>query len=206
LRNISGLQPQFNSRLHDDTLTLETMVTDFFVFYSQEFNFENEAICIISGEAQPKRFSNGARSLNKNCSYYLDTTNPLEPELNVSGNVQEHALRKFILRCDESLCRMSKMASIDGPLCDNIPKLLYLMSNEVPNKFGVKIHDLGGWENAKLPSSKKFTQNIVQNGLQTSNSVSQTGEKYLDEKRRQEFLKKKYLRVPKMRTFFDQKF
>lgn len=186
------------------------MITDFFIFYSHEFNFNSEAICVISGEPQPKRFANGARGSNKNVSYHVDTTNPLEPDLNVSGNVQEHALRKFIQRCDESLCRLSKMSTIEGPLCDNLPKLLYLLSSDVPSKFAIKIHDLGAWTEPEkvggLSKSKKFTNNLIQNGIQTSNSSSEGGEKYLDEKRRQEFLKKKYLRVPKMRTFFDQKF
>jgi hypothetical protein len=30
--------------------------------------------------------------------YFIDITNPLEPDLNVSANVQDHAVKKFKLR------------------------------------------------------------------------------------------------------------
>ena len=135
-------------------------------------------------------------------SYFLDITNPLEPDLNVSANVQEHAVRKFRLRCEESLTKLYRMQESDGEPLSSLPKLMFLFSPEAVSSLNFKIRDLGSWSEDRADPAKP-PATLLTTGVQTS-QVSHDDErgKFHDERRRQEYLKKKYLRAPKIRNFF----
>ena len=147
----------------------------------------------------------------RNVSYFLDITNPLEPDLNVSANVQEHAVRKFRLRCEEALTKLYRMQESDGEKLSSLPKLMFLFSPEVVSSLNFKVRDLGSWSEARVSDPAKprtattttTATTLLSTGVQTS-QVSHDDEKgkFHDERRRQEYLKKKYLRAPKVRNFF----
>jgi DNA polymerase sigma len=115
-----GIQPHFNAYFHDRSLTLAQMLTDFFEFYAFDFDYNRDAACVFSGDIQPKRFltKNGAISA-RNVSYSLDITNPLEHELNVTANVQDFAVRKFRLSCDEALKKLYGFVIIASHFFEN---------------------------------------------------------------------------------------
>ena len=146
----------------------------------------------------------------RNVSYFLDITNPLEPDLNVSANVQEHAVRKFRLRCEEALTKLYRMQESDGEKLSSLPKLMFLFSPEVVSSLNFKVRDLGSWSEVRVSDPAKprtatttTATTLLSTGVQTS-QVSHDDEKgkFHDERRRQEYLKKKYLRAPKVRNFF----
>ena len=163
---------------------------------------------------QPKRFANQNSKISaRNVSYFLDITNPLEPDLNVSANVQDHAVKKFRLKCEESLKKLYKLQKDQQGSSSNLPKLMYLFSNETVSTLKVKIQDLGSWTDdsdvmSAASNKDKPRSQLLNNGVQTSqiSAHSEEKERFKDEKRRQEFLKKKYLRTPKVRNFFSPKF
>lgn len=57
LRDVRGLQSHLNSHYHNTDLSLAQMLTDFFQFYSDEFDYSRDAACIITGEIQVKTVS-----------------------------------------------------------------------------------------------------------------------------------------------------
>ena len=95
LRDVNGLQGALNSRLGKPGPDAFTLLAGFFRFYGH-FDFKRHAACVITGEPQPKRQQQQVRV--KNVSYFMDITNPLEPDLNVSANVQSHAVARFQAR------------------------------------------------------------------------------------------------------------
>ncbi len=92
LRDVDGLQHRLNA-LWDSPEQPDTarLLADFFLFYGSEFDFGRQAVCVVEGEARTKR---RARPAQRHL-FHLDMTNPLEPDLNVAGNVQLHAIEKF---------------------------------------------------------------------------------------------------------------
>ena len=52
LRDVTGLQSHLNSHYHNTDLSLAQMLTDFFQFYYNEFDYSRDAACIITGEIQ----------------------------------------------------------------------------------------------------------------------------------------------------------
>ena len=108
-----GLQPKLNAYFHDRSLTLAQMLTDFFQFYARDFDYSRDAACVISGDMQPKRFANQNGKMSpRNVSYFLDITNPLEPDLNVSANIQDHAVKKFRTKCEEGLTKLYRLLNL----------------------------------------------------------------------------------------------
>lgn len=140
LRDISGLHPSLNTHYHDDNLTLAQMLADFFNFFGHEFDYSSDAACVISGDIQPKRSNANSKISARNVRYFIDITNPLEPDLNVSANVQDHAVKKFRQKCDESLMRLCRL---QDKSVNNIaePKLMYLLSNHIPARIFSKTQE-----------------------------------------------------------------
>lgn len=142
----------------------------------------------------------------RNVSYFLDITNPLEPDLNVSANVQDHAVRKFKTKCEETLTKLYKMQE-SGSSLTTLPKLMFIFSPEIVKNLNVKVRDLGNWSTPL--NSQTHSSTILASGVQPS-QISHIDDrekgKFHDDRRRQEFLKKKYLRAPRVKNFFGQKF
>ena len=100
LRDLRGLQPQLNA--HWDTKDepdLRSLLSGFFEYYS-EFDFARWQISLREGRpvTKPDLGPRMAAQQGK-CCYFLDVENPLQPELNVSANVQRHALDKLVKCC-----------------------------------------------------------------------------------------------------------
>jgi hypothetical protein len=70
LRDVSGLQSHLNSHYHNTDLSLAQMLTDFFQFYSNEFDFSRDAACIITGDIQVKIALIHLRSAMYRCPYF----------------------------------------------------------------------------------------------------------------------------------------
>ena len=100
LRDISGRQSGFNGRLGQADPAAGDLLLAFFRFYGHAFDYRRHAVCVVTGQLQPRRSADriGGNGSGKQ-SFFLDVTNPLEPDLNVAANVQEHALQKFQQRC-----------------------------------------------------------------------------------------------------------
>ena len=130
IRDISGLQPKLNSHWNwqpvldrsntslvptpnlegsIEPLTLKQMLKDFFAFYA-EFDYARGSICIRTGQIQPKNKIAGHK-VNHRVSFNLQIINPLEPDLNVSSNVQERALNRFRIECQASLKKIEALQS-----------------------------------------------------------------------------------------------
>ena len=93
----------------------------------------------------------------RNVSYFLDITNPLEPDLNVSANVQDHAVRKFKTKCEETLTKLYKMQE-SGSSLTTLPKLMFIFSPEIVKNLNVKV------QNAKnaAPATKSYHPTFLQ--------------------------------------------
>ncbi len=83
-------------------LSMAQLLADFFEFYGN-FDYNRHAVCVVTGKLQPRRRKTPHI---RNVSYFVDITNPLEPSLNVSANVQEFAVQKFRRICNLSLRKM----------------------------------------------------------------------------------------------------
>ncbi len=86
---------------------------------------------------------------------------------------------------------------------------MFLFSPHVVSSLNVNIRDLGSWSETSTSDMKDALiprPDLLSTGVQTS-QISHDDEKgnYHDERRRQEYLKKKYLRAPKVRNFFGPK-
>ena len=97
LHNINQKKEELNKCYHSN-ITLIELLRGFFDFYST-FNFKLAALCPISGESR-------AKDSNWNSSSALDIYNPLEPRLNVSGNVNSRALTDFQEKCKQGRDRV----------------------------------------------------------------------------------------------------
>ena len=152
IRDISGLQPKLNSHwkwqpnvnisnsLYHSVgvsqesvipMSLRQMLTDFFKFYAQ-FDYQKGSICIRTGQIQPK-INHKLAKVNHKVSSFLHIVNPLEPELNVSSNVQERAVGRFRKKCQESVIKLEKLQ--DPNTCELLKsksrsKLFYVCSAE----------------------------------------------------------------------------
>ena len=96
----------------------------FFEFYAN-FDYNNRAICVITGQLQAKR-----KNMSRNI--VLDIVNPLNPRLNVANFVHLEALLKFKKGCQNACIKFfdiesDSKQSFDGPkflhLCTPIKKL-----------------------------------------------------------------------------------
>ena len=90
LHNITGHKEQLNQCYHSDVSLLQ-LLGGFFQFYSS-YCFTKTALCPRTGSSRPKDSSWKHSSA-------LDIYNPLEPQLNVSYNVNSGALRAFQEEC-----------------------------------------------------------------------------------------------------------
>ena len=97
LHNISGHKEQLNS-CFSSPIPLSDLLLGFLNFYSV-FDFSSLALCPISGSSKPKQKS------WRNSSA-MDLINPLEPDLNVSYNVNLRALDMFQNRCREDSVKL----------------------------------------------------------------------------------------------------
>jgi len=107
LHNISGQKEQLN-HCFSSTISLSDLFQGFLTFYST-FSFPTQALCPISGSSKPKN-----RSWRNSSA--LDLINPLEPDLNVSYNVNTRAVEKFQKKCEQGIekLEMLKLAEKEG--------------------------------------------------------------------------------------------
>ena len=92
LHDINQKKEELNKSYHSNISLIE-LLRGFFEFYST-FNFKLTALCPISGESL-------AKNSNWRHSSALDIYNPLEPQLNVSYNVNSKALGEFQEKCKQ---------------------------------------------------------------------------------------------------------
>ena len=134
-RSNTNLQPTPNLEGSIEPLTFQQMLKDFFAFYAK-FDYARESICIRTGQIQPKHKIMGRQS-NHRVSFNLQIINPLEPDLNVSSNVQERAVNRFRIECQASLKRIEALQSngmselLKSEFCS---KLFYVIADENQKK------------------------------------------------------------------------
>ena len=190
LRDISGLQPDLNRHwmlqpvIDGNTLyvsptvplnagnplSLKEILKEFYAYYAS-FDFKKKTICIRSGKIQHKQFVTSQRVAHK-VSYDLDITNPLEPDLNVSSNIKERAVKHFQKACKESLQRMEDLG--DPSTVES------LSSNSLSNFFHV-CGVLGIKQSSDFITADKSSPTSVKNILtETKDSITQSsGEKVI---------------------------
>jgi len=107
LHDISGQKEQLNA-CYSSSVPLSELFQGFLVFYST-FSFSTLQLCPISGSSNPKN-----RSWRNSSA--LDLVNPLEPELNVSYNVNTRAVEMFQRKCKEDATKMEilQQAELEG--------------------------------------------------------------------------------------------
>jgi len=121
LHNISGHKEQLNSCFSSD-ISLSDLFLGFLNFYSV-FDFYSLALCPISGSSKPKEKS------WRNSSA-MDLINPLEPDLNVSYNVNNRALDIFQSRCREDSVKMQKLRQVEDGGESNNEGLFWLFDGK----------------------------------------------------------------------------
>jgi len=185
LRDLNGIQHHFNKTLlAEEPLTLSQLLLDFFSFYAN-FSFDQESVCIISGQPQAKRTR---RPGQKNVSYFLDVTNPLEPDLNVAANLQSHAISQFKLKCAHAAATMSA--------CDGEVGLNDIFNGgSGPFKLKIMLNDLG--------LEEKKLQRQIRHMRGERERVEEGDLSYREERQRREELRK---RVPRIRQLFHPPF
>lgn len=94
LHNVSGHKESLN-KCYSSSISLLELLHGFFEFYAP-YNFSTLALDPISGISRPKEKS------WKNSSA-LDLINPLEPDLNVSFNVNRRAVELFQTKCEQDI-------------------------------------------------------------------------------------------------------
>ncbi len=195
LRDIGGLQPQLNQLWNSPgDPGVAQLLADFFEFYAG-FDFSRHAVCIVSGAPRPKRHADRARQ--KQLSFYIDTTNPLEPDLNVSCNVQLHAVQRF-----QAECRNSQEV-ISGMLCEGSDdvRISRILSGQGPFRLRLRVANLdwSGQEEADgAGEEEKEREQVAVTLDRTSNkkeSKQQQKKSYQEEKRRKEDLRKVSARI-----------
>jgi len=97
LHNISGQKEELNM-CYSSSLSLSDLFQDFLSFYST-YSFTSLALCPISGSSKSKD-----RSWRNSSA--LDMINPLEPDLNVSYNINKRALDLFQIKCLEGINKL----------------------------------------------------------------------------------------------------
>merc|ERR1712179_127748 len=119
--NVSGHKEQLNSCFSSD-ITLSDLFLGFLNFYSV-FDFYSLALCPISGSSKPKEQS------WRNSSA-MDLINPLEPDLNVSYNVNTRALDIFQSRCREDSVKMQTLREAEEEGESNKEGLFWLFDGK----------------------------------------------------------------------------
>jgi len=138
LHDINLMKPHLN-KCYDSQVSLEELLGGFFQFY-KDFDFQNSALCVISGTVITKHAG------WKNSSA-MDITNPLEHDHNVSYNVNKTAVNMFKEKCQDSLQKLEMLRETKisrGVLHKG--GLLWLLSKEPVPKGGkrhIKVADLG---------------------------------------------------------------
>eukprot|EP00092_Neocalanus_flemingeri_P005754 GFUD01006194.1.p1 GENE.GFUD01006194.1~~GFUD01006194.1.p1 ORF type:complete len:653 (-),score=224.23 GFUD01006194.1:52-2010(-) len=139
LHNINGLKDQLNLCYSSD-ISLSHLFQDFLSFCST-YSFFSQALCPISGSSKPK-------DLTWRNSSAMDIINPLEPELNVSYNVNSRAVDMFQERCRQTMVKLETLNEAEEQgeivkeglfwlLCEN-------SQQKQKQKFALpKIQDLG---------------------------------------------------------------
>ena len=110
LRDISGQHARLNSCHGNADPSISELLLGFFEFYAK-FDFKRKAACILTGELQPKR-KNGSKTVK----YCIDLTNPLEPDLNVCANIEEHSVIAFQKQCQRSADLLRSMMDSRSPM------------------------------------------------------------------------------------------
>ncbi len=196
LRNVGGLQTQLNQLWNSPgDPSIAQLLANFFEFYAG-FNFSRHAVCIISGTPRPKQHANRARQ--KQLSFYIDTTNPLEPDLNVSCNVQLHAVERFQVECRNSQEVISGMLHEGG---DDV-RISRILSGQGPFRLRLRVANLD-WSGQKEGNGVRAEEEereqvtVVQAPDRTSNKKEskQQERTYQEEKRKKEELRKASTRV-----------
>ncbi len=110
LRNPKGA----NLNIKTSEATISELLRDFFHFYGSEFDYRTQSASLVSGAIEQNRVKTVAARMQRS-SYALDVVNPLEPELNVSGNVQDFAVQQFKFCCQISHRVLSEMMEAPHP-------------------------------------------------------------------------------------------
>ncbi len=208
LRDVGGLQHRLNA-LWDSPESPDAaqVLSDFFHFYV-EFDFSRNSVCVITGESQPKRPGNTPSHFSQ--SWHLGAINPLEPHLNVSGNVQPHALDRFQEECRKSSKVMERILDEEG---GSGAKLSHLLAGGGPFKLQIKLDSLmsdSPSEEIRTAQSRRQSQAVdsfmppVNNGGRRRSTDQDSVPRYQEERRRREELRR--TKVPKVKTFFKPKF
>ncbi len=185
MKDVSGIQHHLNTCLDDALPDLETLLREFFRFY-EEFDFSRDAVCIVSGQKQPKR---SERKFQRQVSYFLDLTNPLEPDLNVCSNVQQYSVNHFQSECRKSHALLSRMLELP----QDEQRLSQVLTGKGPFKIQIKLSDLG-WELKEEKTKIKNEKEQV------------SSETYHEKKKRRDELKKGGRPSVKVNRFFEPKF
>jgi len=138
LHDINNMKEQLN-HCYNSPVSLEELLKGFFQFYAV-FDFTSCALCTISGEVVGKR-------TDWRNSSAMDITNPLEPNLNVSYNLNKTAVNLFKEKCSDGLQKLEmleKTKEATGVLQRD--GFLWLLSkvNDMPKrKKNINLADLG---------------------------------------------------------------
>ena len=81
-------------------LSLSELLLEFFEFYAL-FNYNEHAICVVSGKRQPKKKMTE-----------LEITNPLDPRLNVAANIKMEAVLRLRKCCAEACQKFDHLSKI----------------------------------------------------------------------------------------------
>ena len=150
LHNINNQKEQFN-KCYNSPISLSELLQGFFEYYAL-YDFSKNVLCPITGTSKLKtrRWTNSSS---------LDLINPLEPNLNVSYNVNAKSVEKFKEQCRVAIKKMNEWRKNK----EAHPGLFFLFENEdlrpqrpkviVPNLFDL---DLLGDEDS---TSNKSTKN-----------------------------------------------
>jgi hypothetical protein len=99
-QDIGPLKRDLN-QCFDSAVTPLELLQGFFQFYSR-VDFTAVCLCPVSGQMRPKN-----RNWSKSSA--MDLVNPLEPQLNVSYNVNATAVKLFTDKCAEAASKMGQM-------------------------------------------------------------------------------------------------
>ena len=105
LNDVEGRKAEFN-RFYQGGPSLAQLLHGFFLFYS-DFAFDQKCLCPVSGTSQPK-----VRSWRH--SSVMDIINPLEPDLNLSYNINKQALTMFQQKSTKAATKMENVGMLEG--------------------------------------------------------------------------------------------
>jgi len=163
LHDVSGQKEELNA-CFSSSITLQDLFHGFLNFYSV-FPFASTALCPITGSSKPKQKG----WINSSA---LDLINPLEPDLNVSYNINSRALDMFQNRCREDSSKLKMFAQLQGEGESTKEGLFWLFdgkkSSATKSTFSIpRIESIG---------LKKESESIMQNLSDSQNlSAAQVG-------------------------------